>query len=133
AFEGFSSDFIIILASIFVISGGLSETGMLDRVGAQLIRVVKSKTLFVGYTMFITGVLSAFMNNTMVTEMVTGPVIGMCRKLSLIPSNVLIPVAFASILGGTCTLIGTSADVAVSGYIAEAGLHPLHFFEILRV
>ncbi|HLT33201.1 MAG TPA: SLC13 family permease, partial [Aquaticitalea sp.] len=83
AFEGFSSDFIIILASIFVISGGLSETGMLDRVGAQLIRVVKSKTLFVGYTMFITGVLSAFMNNTTVTALVTGPVIGMCRKLSL--------------------------------------------------
>jgi len=133
AFEGFSSDFIIILASIFVISGGLSETGMLDRVGAQLIRVVKSKTLFVGYTMFITGVLSAFMNNTTVTALVTGPVIGMCRKLSLSPSKVLIPVAFASILGGTCTLIGTSTNVAVSGYIAEAGLEPLHFFEILWV
>lgn len=133
AFEGFSSDFIIILASIFIISGALSETGLIDKVGSQMIKVVKSKTLFVGYTMFVTGVLSAFMNNTTVTALVTGPVIGMCRKLKLSPSKVLIPVAFASILGGTCTLIGTSTNIAVSGYIAQAGMEPLGFFEILVV
>src|SRR5690606_18651977 len=133
AFEGFSSDFIIILASIFIISGALSETGLLDKVGSKMIGTVKSKTLFVGYTMLITGMLSAFMNNTTVTALVTGPVIGMCRKLNLSPSKVLIPVAFASILGGTCTLIGTSTNVAVSGYIAQAGMDPLHFFEILSI
>lgn len=133
AFQGFSSDFIIILASIFVISGALAETGLLDKVGSQMIRTVNSETLFVGYTMFITGALSAFMNNTTVTALVTGPVIGMCRKLQLSPSKVLIPVAFASILGGTCTLIGTSTNVAVSGYIAQEGLEPLHFFEILWI
>ena len=133
AFQGFSSDFIIILASIFIISGALSETGLLDKVGSQMIKVVKSKTLFVGYTMFITGALSAFMNNTSVTALVTGPVIGMCRKLNLSPSKVLIPVAFASILGGTCTLIGTSTNIAVSGYIAQAGMEPLNFFEILGI
>lgn len=133
AFAGFSSDFIIILASIFIISGALSETGLLDKVGSKMIRTVKSKTLFLGYTMFITGILSAFMNNTTVTALVTGPVIGMCRKLNLSPSKVLIPVAFASILGGTCTLIGTSTNVAVSGYIAQVGLEPLHFFEILGI
>ena len=133
AFEGFSSDFIIILASIFIISGALSETGLLDKVGSKMIKTIKSKTLFVGYTMFITGVLSAFMNNTTVTALVTGPVIGMCRKLNMSPSKVLIPVAFASILGGTCTLIGTSTNVAVSGYIAQEGMEPLHFFEILGI
>ncbi len=133
AFEGFSSDFIIILASIFIISGALAETGLLDKVGSQMIKVVKSKTLFVGYTMFVTGVLSAFMNNTTVTALVIGPVIGMCRKLNLSPSKVLIPVAFASILGGTCTLIGTSTNIAVSGYIAQAGMKPLGFFEILGI
>lgn len=133
AFEGFSSDFIIILASIFIISGALSETGLLDKLGSKMITTVKSKTIFLGYTMFITGALSAFMNNTTVTALVTGPVIGMCRKLNLSPSKVLIPVAFASILGGTCTLIGTSTNVAVSGYIAQAGLEPIHFFEILGI
>ncbi|WP_373519092.1 SLC13 family permease [Pricia sp.] len=133
AFEGFSSDFMVILASIFVISGALSETGLLDKIGSQMIKLVKSKTLFVVYTMLVTGFFSAFMNNTTVTALVTGPVVGMCRKLGISPSKVLIPVAYASILGGTCTLIGTSTNVAVSGYIASNGLQPLGFFEILGV
>lgn len=133
AFEGFSSDFMIILASLFVISAALSETGLLDKIGFQLIKLVKSKTLFVFYAMFVTGFFSAFMNNTTVTALVTGPVVGMCRKLSISPSKVLIPVAYASILGGTCTLIGTSTNVAVSGYMNGIGLEPLAFFEILWI
>ncbi|MCM8568612.1 SLC13 family permease [Gramella jeungdoensis] len=133
AFAGFSSDFMIILASIFVISGALSETGLLDKVGSKLIKGIKSKSLFIAYTMLITGSFSAFMNNTTVTALVTGPVVGMCRKLKISPSKVLIPVAYSSILGGTCTLIGTSTNVAVSGYIASVGLEPLHFFEILWI
>lgn len=133
AFEGFSSDFMIILASIFVISGALSETGLLDKLGSKLIKGINSKSLFIAYTMLITGSFSAFMNNTTVTALVTGPVVGMCRKLNISPSKVLIPVAYSSILGGTCTLIGTSTNVAVSGYIESVGLEPLHFFEILGI
>ncbi|MFD1095043.1 SLC13 family permease [Salegentibacter chungangensis] len=133
AFEGFSNDFIIILASIFVISGALSETGLLNKLGSRMIKSIRSKTIFIGYTMFITGALSAFMNNTTVTALVTGPVVGISRKLGISPSKVLIPVAYASILGGTCTLIGTSTNVAVSGYIESAGLEPLTFFEIFWI
>lgn len=132
-FEGFSSDFMIILASIFIISGALSETGLLDKIGAQMITRLKSKTLFIGYTMFITATFSAFMNNTTVTALVTGPVVGICRKLNISPSKVLIPVAYSSILGGTCTLIGTSTNVAVSGYIGEVGMESLRFFETLWI
>ncbi len=133
AFEGFSNDFMIILASIFVISGALSETGLLDKIGSRLIKQLKNKTLFVFYTMIVTGFFSAFMNNTTVTALVTGPVVGMCRKLSINPSKVLMPVAYASILGGTCTLIGTSTNVAVSGYMTTAGLKAIDFFEILGI
>ncbi len=133
AFEGFSSDFMVILASIFIVSAALSETGLLDKLGSQLIRRVRSKRLFVGYVMLVTGFFSAFMNNTSVTALVAGPVMGMCRKLAISPSKVLMPVAFASILGGTCTLIGTSTNVAVGGYIANVGLAPLGFFEFFWV
>ncbi|MCM4157761.1 SLC13 family permease [Gramella sp. AN32] len=133
AFEGFSSDFIIILGSIFVISGALSETGLLDKIGSTMIQKMKNKTLFISYTMLVTAFLSAFMNNTTVTALVTGPVVGMSRKLNISPSKVLIPVAYASILGGTCTLIGTSTNVAVSSYIESVGFEPLSFFEIFFV
>ncbi|AVR45474.1 potassium transporter TrkA [Christiangramia fulva] len=133
AFEGFSNDFIIILASIFVISGALSETGLLNKLGDKMIKSVPSRTIFIGYTMIITGALSAFMNNTTVTALVTGPVVGISKKLGLSPSKVLIPVAYASILGGTCTLIGTSTNVAVSGYMETVGLEPVSFFEIFGI
>ncbi|MUP46091.1 SLC13 family permease [Gramella sp. BOM4] len=133
AFAGFSSDFMIILASIFVISAALSETGLLDIIGSQLIKRFKSPRIFVGYTMLITAFFSAFMNNTTITALVTGPVVGIARKLNVSPSKVLIPVAYASILGGTCTLIGTSTNVAVSGYIASVGMEELHFFEIFWI
>ncbi|QHT69114.1 SLC13 family permease [Rhodocytophaga rosea] len=132
AFEGFSSDFIIILASIFVISGALRETGMLDRIGANLTTITQVKpaalTLVI---MGITGSISAFMNNTTVTALLVGPVMGICRKLNISASKILIPMAFASILGGTCTLIGTSTNVAVSGYLIQAKLAPVGMFEIL--
>lgn len=134
AFLGFSSDFMVILASIFVITGALNETGVLDKVGSYLVKIVrKNKWLFLINMMIITALLSAFMNNTTVTALVIGPAIAMSRKLKMLPSKVLIPIAFASMLGGTCTLIGTSTNVAVSGYIKQQGMEPLGFFEILPI
>ncbi len=135
AFAGFSSDFIIILASIFVVSGAMQETGVLDRLGEILVRLAsktRSKVLM-AFVMFIVGVVSAFMNNTTVTALFVGPVIGMAKKLKVSPSQLLMPVAFASILGGTCTLIGTSTNVAVSGYLAKIGMPPLGMFEFTGI
>ena len=120
AFEGFSSDIIIILGSIFVISGALQETGLLDAIGERLVRLGQagSKRLLL-LLMGSAASISAFMNNTTVAAMLVPPVIGMARNAKTSPSRLLMPLAFASILGGTCTLIGTSTNVAVSGYIAK--------------
>ncbi len=132
AFAGFSSDFIIILASIFVISGALRETGVLDRVGSRLSRLSNIKPgILLLYVMSVTGAVSAFMNNTTVTALFVGPVLGMCRRLNISASQFLMPLAFASILGGTCTLIGTSTNVAVSGYMKDMNLPAIGMFEIL--
>ena len=135
AFEGFSSDFIIILASIFVISGALQETGMLDRMGSQLTRLGNntSPLLLTVYIMIFTSVISAFMNNTTVTALLVGPIVGMTSKMCVSASKFLMPVAFASILGGTCTLIGTSTNVAVSGYMSKIGMTSVGMFEILPI
>jgi len=135
AFAGFSSDFIIILASIFVVSGAMQETGVLDRIGAALVRVAAGLKhgALMAFIMIIVGTVSAFMNNTTVTALFVGPVSGMARKMNVNPSKLLMPMAFASIMGGTCTLIGTSTNVAVSGFITTQNMVPVGMFEIMPV
>lgn len=134
AFAGFGSEIIIILASVFVISGALRESGVVDWLGSALDRVSKGgETSFLVRMVASVSALSAFMNNTTVTALLLAPVTGIVRRRKWSPSKFLMPLAFASILGGTCTLIGTSTNVAVSGYLGRAGLPPLGFFELTPV
>ena len=130
AFAGFSDDIIIILASIFIIGGALQETGVLDELGAKLARFASgSENRLLFMLMSLVSGLSAFMNNTTVTAMFLNPTINVARKTNVPPSRLLMPLAFASLLGGTCTLVGTSTNVAVSGYLSRAGMAPLSLFE----
>ena len=130
AFAGFSDDIIIILASIFIIGGALQETGVLDELGAKLARFASgSENRLLFMLMSLVSGLSAFMNNTTVTAMFLNPTINVARKTNVPPSRLLMPLAFASLLGGTCTLVGTSTNVAVSGYLSRTGLGPLSLFE----
>jgi di/tricarboxylate transporter len=131
AFSGFSNDIIITLVSIFVLSGALQQTGIVDTIGARLHRIARGSTnRLITALMTVVGGLSAFMNNTTATAIFVPPTLGLARRWKLSPSKLLMPVAYASILGGTCTLIGTSTNIAVSGFIAKAGMKPLGLFEI---
>ncbi|HEY5778141.1 MAG TPA: SLC13 family permease, partial [Terrimicrobiaceae bacterium] len=134
AFAGFGSDIIIILASVFIVSGALRETGVVNWLGDALDRVSKGgeASFLVRMVASVAG-LSAFMNNTTVTALLLAPVAGIARRRQWSPSKLLMPLAFGSILGGTCTLIGTSTNVAVSGYLERAGLKPIGFFELTPV
>jgi len=134
AFAGFGSEIIVILASIFVISAALQDAGVLDWIGAQMRKRARvgSKSFLLSM-MSVVGGTSAFMNNTTVTALFTPLVVGLARKGGVSPSKLLMPVAFASILGGTCTLIGTSTNVAVSGFIARRGMEPLGMFELAPI
>ena len=134
AFSGFSQEIIVMLASIFVIGGALQETGVLDAITGKLARLASgSERRLVFLLLVVCGGLSAFMNNTTVTAMFIGPVLALARQRNLAPSRMLLPMAYASILGGTCTLIGTSTNLAVSGFIAQEHLQPLGLFEITPI
>jgi di/tricarboxylate transporter len=134
AFAGFGSEIIIILGSIFVMSGALQVTGILNRLGEVLHRAGGShRVTLTAVLMSLTSGVSAFMNNTTVTAMFLMPVMAMARRLKISPSKFLIPLAYASILGGTCTLIGTSTNVAVSGYVTKIGMEPIGMFEITGI
>lgn len=134
AFAGLVSDVIIMLAAVFVLGAALRETGVLDAAGARLIALAAGgqNRLIFGLMSVVSG-LSAFMNNTTVTALFVGPVMNMAQRAKLSPSKLLLPVAYASILGGTCTLIGTSTNVAVSSSLARQDLRPLGLFEMTPV
>ena len=134
AFAGFGNEVIVMLGAIFVIGAALRETGVLDTVGHVLARTTGGhpKRIVAGMMATVGGV-SAFMNNTTVTAMFLGPVIGLARRLKISPSGLLMPLAFSSILGGTCTLIGTSTNVAVSGAMVKQGMPAVGMFEITPV
>jgi di/tricarboxylate transporter len=134
AFSGFSNEIIVILASIFVLSGALMKGGVLDHLSDVIHRIAggsRSKVLLC--VLPVTTFISSFMNNTTTTAVMMPAVLGLCRKSRLSPGKVLIPLAYASMLGGTCTLIGTSTNVAASGYVRSAGLEPFSMFEFLPV
>jgi di/tricarboxylate transporter len=135
AFAGFGNPTLVMLAAVFLIGGALQETGILDLIGSRLVQYLPQGEfwLILGL-MLVASLLSAFMNNTSVTAMLVPLVAGLARRTSLSPSRLLMPVAFAAILGGTCTLIGTSTNLAVSGYLAgRGGMQPLGLFETTRI
>lgn len=134
AYAGFSSDFIVILASVFVLGAALEDTGVLDFMISRLVKVASSSSnLLLSLVYGVAGTLSAFMNNTTVAAMFVTPLVGVSKRANISSSQILMPLAYAAILGGTCTLIGTSTNVAVSGYLAKAGYEEVGLFEITPV
>ncbi|MFL6197836.1 MAG: SLC13 family permease [Thermoanaerobaculia bacterium] len=134
AFSGFSNEIIIILASIFVLSGALMKGGVLDHLSDVIHRIAggsRSKILLC--VLPVTSFISSFMNNTTCTAVMMPAALGVSRKSRVSAGKVLIPLAYASMLGGTCTLIGTSTNVAASGYLASTGLAPFSMFEFLPI
>src|SRR6185503_16598901 len=74
--------------------------------------------------------LSAFLNNTTIVAMALPPVLDWCRKHQITPSRLLIPLSYATIAGGVCTLIGTSTNLVVHGLLLESGLRGFGFLQI---
>ena len=134
AFSGFATDVIVILGSISIICAALQKSSVLDFLVAILLRWGgKSPRKLGGVLMAAACSISAFMNNTTVTAMLLPAVDDVAKRSGIGPSRLMMPLAFASILGGTCTLIGTSTNLAVSGYLAKTGFPPLGLFEIAPI
>ena len=128
--SGFSNSATVTVAAMFVLSAGLARTGALQSATALLIKVAKRLPwLAVLLTMFVAGVASAFINNTAVVAVLLPVVLEMGRAANLSPSRLLMPLSFASMFGGVCTLIGTSTNILVSSIAEKHGLRPFTLFE----
>jgi di/tricarboxylate transporter len=131
-FAGFGSDVVVFLGSLFVVSQALVRTGALDRLEGLLVRQAERfprrvLPLVVLGTAAVSGVLS----NTATVAAILPVAAGLARRLRISPSKLYMPIAFASILGGTLTLIGTSANIVVAGALPRYGEPGWGLFELL--
>ena len=134
AFAGFGNDIVITIAGLFVLTGGLAKTGVIDLVGRRLHRTAgDSEFRIAALIMFAAAFCAAVMKNTTTTAMFLPVVLGIAARRNMSPSKLLMPLAFGAILGGTCTLIGTSTNLAVSGALPRYGMQPFTMFELTRV
>ena len=132
-FSGFANPAVAMVGVLFMLSAAMRETGALDM---TLGRFLARSRDAMGGTIRITfpvAALSGFLNNTPIVAMMTPAVIDWARRWQLQPSRFLIPLSYASILGGTLTLIGTSNNLIVKGLVDDAGMPTLGFFELMPV
>jgi len=115
AFVGFSNPAVITIAALFVVAAAVKETGGLDLAGRVVLGRPRSLAGGQLRMMFPVAALSAFLNNTPVVAMFVPLVTGWARRNQFSVSLMLLPLSYASILGGTCTLIGTSTNLVVAG------------------
>ncbi|MFN2393499.1 MAG: SLC13 family permease [Pyrinomonadaceae bacterium] len=132
--SGFGDNIIITIAGLFVLTGGLVKTGLVDLIGRRLYRIAGSNEfLLTALIMFTAAISASVLKNTTTTAMFLPVVIGLADRAKIPPSRLLMPLAFGAILGGSCTLIGTSTNLAVSGAIQRYGMEPYSMFELTPV
>ncbi len=137
-FSVFSNDAPLTIASMFILSTSLSKCHVLEQISNYL-----GKFCHLGYTKFIlvllclVALVSAFINNTPVVVVLLPVVISLSRKLDVSSSKMLIPVSYASICGGCCTLVGTSTNILASGIMESSDLfpemQPMSMFELAKI
>lgn len=119
ALVGFSNEGMLTVASLYVVAAGMKETGAIEYIVAKIIGRSKSIRRAQLRIMAPVMVVSAFLNNTPVVASFIPALEDWCRKNRIPASKILIPLSYAAILGGTCTLIGTSTNLIVNGLLIE--------------
>ncbi len=115
AISGFAERAVIMIAAIYIVAAGLTETGATELLVRRLLGQPRSYLTAQVRLMVPVAIISAFLNTTAVVAMYIPLVSGWARRLRMAPSRLFIPLSFSAILGGTCTLIGTSSNITLAG------------------
>lgn len=134
AFAGFGSDTVIMILGLLIMTTALIKTGVVDSAGRMIVRYGGQRPLWLlALVMLGCAALSAFISNTAAMAFFLPVVLGIATKTKLSPSKMLLPVAFASILTSSVTLISTSTNVVINGLASDAGVAPMTMFELTPV
>ena len=134
ALAGIGSEAFILILGLLVMTAGLEKTGVVDMAGDWIVRKAgHDANRFLLLIVLAAAGLSALMSNTGATAFFLPVVIGMARNMKISRSKLLMPLAFASILASSVTLIATTTNIVVSGVMVDEGLLPLGMFELSPV
>ena len=134
ALSGFSNPAVVTVWAVLILSGGLARTGVAGLIGRRLMRLAgDSEVRLLVIIMLTVGILSGFMNDIGVASLFLPVVIDIARRTKQPPSKLLMPLAFAALLGGLTTLIGTPPNILISAALKDAGLRPFQMFDYTPV
>jgi di/tricarboxylate transporter len=134
ALSGFSNPAVITVWAVFILSGGLTRTGVANTIGHFVLRLAgNSETRMIVVIMVAAGVMSAIMNNVAVAALMLPVVMDIARHTGSRPSRLLMPLAYGSLLGGLTTQIGTPPNILVSEALRDEGLKSFTFFDFTPV
>lgn len=129
--SAFANPAPVTIGALFIISAALERTGQIARLGRLFNGVARGTERRALATLLVVCILcSAFVNNTPLVVILLPVVLGFCRDSGAKPSRLLIPMSYACILGGTCSMAGTSTNILVDGIAREHGVEPFHLFSI---
>jgi di/tricarboxylate transporter len=134
ALAGFSNSAVITVWAMFILSEGLTRTGIADVIGRQVLRVAGTREFSMIVVIMITGaVLSAFMNNIGVAALMLPVVVDIARRTQIPPARLLMPLAYSTLLGGLMTLIGTPPNLLISESMSLSGYEPFKLFDFTPI
>jgi di/tricarboxylate transporter len=134
ALAGFADPVVIMIAGLFVLGEGLLRTGVAHGIGQWVTRTAgDGEGRLIALLMLAVALLSAFMSSTGAVAIFIPVVLSLCARTGMAPSRLLMPIAFASLIGGMLTLIGTPPNLIVSGELRRSGLEPFAFFDFAPI
>ena len=134
ALSGFSNSVVIMMIGLFVVGGAIFQTGLAKMISSRILKLaVTSEIRLFLLVMLVTSAIGAFVSNTGTVALMLPIVVSLAMSAGMNPSRLLMPLAFASSMGGMMTLIGTPPNLVIQNTLTSAGLEPLSFFSFLPV
>lgn len=134
ALSGFSNSVVIMMVGLFVVGGAIFQTGLAKMISSRILKLAgQSELRLFLLVMLVTSAIGAFVSNTGTVALMLPIVVSLAVSAGMNPSRLLMPLAFASSMGGMMTLIGTPPNLVIQNTLTGAGFEPLSFFSFLPV